>query len=654
MVAWFIFYQRGRQPEPMLCLTDDCRKHADHLSVHVNYSVPPCQDFKQHICSAWKPPIGHSDVFSTTRSIDTLIWGKSFGLFLDKAENSNLVAKKPRAMFHACIAKRMDSQSEADGFVSFLDQRNLSWPKLPLPGRSALGVLIYLALHWRQYFWLTLRFQTERGANSGKIRILMTSGNKDVLIYLATNYMRLQLSNNYHRYWMMHYKTMYGKRAPVPSAEQIDASGSVFARVLKLLLDAIMKVPKQPLQTRLSQIGRYTGRLTSSHWMEQLNVQVSDRFAFTGEEEVLVSDRLLLETIGQLFGQYNDSELIREMTWEFVQVHIAVVDAHGVAMTLGGRDNVEGYVRGFCAFIVDEIYRTLLDSLYVALRRTSDDGRLITVGLGSIIQKAIDKVKSSWLSDDSKRTVLEKYGAMRIGVWPPDILDESVARAYRCFPTRGKTFVLFWIAAQECRWRITGTTFERNTSSVYGLTASRLADYDYLTNTVHMAVTALTDPLYYTRGTRAMFYAGIGFLFATQMMKVQDMTGIKVLPNGSIVDRPWLETPDLGRFEDKRRCLGARAEGYLVPAISALEVTYAVFTEDGGVNFTRHPITNNMTEAQVFFSTVCEMTCHTEKNHWIPLADCNVLVQNSRHFSDAYHCPPGSPMNPKRKCGFFD
>ncbi|KAH9378053.1 hypothetical protein HPB48_010605 [Haemaphysalis longicornis] len=93
----------------------------------------------------------------------------------------------------------------------------------------------------------------------------------------------------------------------------------------------------------------------------------------------------------------------------------------------------------------------------------------------------------------------------------------------------------------------------------------------------------------------------------------------------------------------------------LFPEIPALEVAYAAYLDavrnSGGVP---QGIAPGLSGEQVFFSTLCYMTCSLTDDHGFGQADCNKAVRNFPAFAQAFQCPSGSAMNPERKCSFFD
>ncbi|XP_070388831.1 membrane metallo-endopeptidase-like 1 [Dermacentor albipictus] len=627
------------------------------MDLRRNLSVDPCNDFYTHACSSWQPPSGYGQVVSTMMGKVMIKWIRSFAEFLDQAANTGTAGKKPQSMFQACVADRSTDLSDAKRFRGFLSELNMSWPEKPPVGSSALGVLIHLALNWRDTFWLTLRVEVANGTQAKKQRrkrLLITPGNEDVLTFFARNHLHVQKRGAYVDYWTMHFKALYGNQTVPFTEKEILESGSLQTTVVNLLLGAMRRKTKVPLLIPLSRIGEYTGALNSSLWLDKLNAHVSDDFSFTSEDEAFVEDRYFLKTIGRLFTEYEDEVLLRQMSWEFVQTHIVVVDKTPLEIIFWGKTHAAPYIPLYCALYVEDIYRPLLAFLYSALSVTSRDRLLVDAALKSLVRKATEKVNSSWLSEPSKAVAVQKYKSMRVNLWPPDFSQEEVEKFYRCFPNSGRSFVHMWIEGHDCLGRVAGTPFQESTRGMHNVISSKSAIYDYLSNSVDVAVTTFAPPVYYSHGTRAMFYGGLGFLFALQMMKAQDPTGVYILANRSVVDGTWMTPSDSDGLQNRIHCLGNGTEYYLASHVAALEVAYSAFVADDGLDYSRRPISRNLTEAQVFFLALCRTTCHVAEPAQDPVTDCNALLRNSPHFSEAFHCARGSPMNPEKKCAFFE
>ncbi|KAL1484944.1 hypothetical protein MTO96_032270 [Rhipicephalus appendiculatus] len=109
-----------------------------------------------------------------------------------------------------------------------------------------------------------------------------------------------------------------------------------------------------------------------------------------------------------------------------------------------------------------------------------------------------------------------------------------------------------------------------------------------------------------------------------------------------------VETPGITRTEVK----GCSAS---FPEIPALEVAYSAYRRsfsDGGDKVPQG-IPGGLSSDQVFFMTMCYMTCSLPGAVGPHTVDCNKAVRSSEAFAKTFRCPSGSPMNPKKRCTFF-
>ncbi|XP_050039032.2 neprilysin-1-like [Dermacentor andersoni] len=172
------------------------------------------------------------------------------------------------------------------------------------------------------------------------------------------------------------------------------------------------------------------------------------------------------------------------------------------------------------------------------------------------------------------------------------------------------------------------------------------ARYWYLLNTVRLSLGLLAQPAYHREGTRAMLFGGLGFLFARQLVGAVDGSGIGVDAMGKPVAGSWIgDSTARVNFEKRLRC-----EVDLFPDVPAVEVAFAAFL-DGASSGLR--LSRRFSELQVFFLTLCHLTCACGHPDNLYGADCNRVVKNFQPFADAFRCAPGSKMNPTNKCRFF-
>ncbi|KAK8762756.1 hypothetical protein V5799_025978 [Amblyomma americanum] len=538
---------------------------------------------------------------------------------------------------------------------------NLAWPGDPPPNVNALGVLLDLAYNWRMTFWLNLRLSVDPRTRQHR-RIIISEGHRDELLFLAINHEQLLAEDSYVAYWRRHYTLLYAdvNKGPNPHhfITHMYESASVQGDVIRTLLAMVRKHPKSPTVTTVGEIERFTGgSLNSTNWLQRLREHVFLRAkgSVTESTEVLVSDPMLLESIGRLFTTYGDAEIIRQLSWEFVQLHILALDKTPLEISFLGRRYAVPYVAMYCSRYVESIYGPLLASLYARLHLTLGDRRALDANLAGLLEAAIDKTRtSSWLTAESKREAVEKLQSVRTVIWPPKeyFTDDGLEEAYVAFPrNKSASFLANWLTARETLRRSRETPLYAATIGLHHMISFSLVDYDYLTNDVYVAMSALTNPVYYPRGSRSMFYGGLGFLYSSEMLKVLDETGRQIRADGRIVDS-WLSPEEVNALERKRNCHGVRHNGSFLASLGALELAYSRFQatrEVGG----DHVVSRNFTEAQVFFFTVCRILCDLPSAE-ATFVSCNSLLRNSPEFATTFGCQLESSMNPKEKCRYFD
>ncbi|KAK8762509.1 hypothetical protein V5799_026224 [Amblyomma americanum] len=178
--------------------------------------------------------------------------------------------------------------------------------------------------------------------------------------------------------------------------------------------------------------------------------------------------------------------------------------------------------------------------------------------------------------------------------------------------------------------------------------------YDPVLDVISVSYTALAPPLYYKRGTSAMLYGGIGFIYAREIAQALGVLTTLVDDGGHIIapsDRamsftlwnnmtcPHLEPSDVET---------------MFPSLPALEIAHAVYLKYRDPKYDL-PVKGleKYTAEQIFFITFCLATCHVEFLGMSLSRFCNSAVENFQPFARAFSCPPGSRMNLERKCRFF-
>ncbi|XP_075545436.1 uncharacterized protein LOC142579279 isoform X3 [Dermacentor variabilis] len=263
---------------------------------------------------------------------------------------------------------------------------------------------------------------------------------------------------------------------------------------------------------------------------------------------------------------------------------------------------------------------------------------------------AIKKTQGSlWLDDHTKAIAIEKFSKARIALWPRGeyLTEDVLERAFESFPRNGTmSLTQLWEETRLVWHALRDTPEAEEDYRLPGSYTQPYARYWYLLNTVRLSLGLLAHPAYHREGTRAMLFGGLGFLFARQLVGAVDGSGIGVDAMGKPVADSWIGDSTVRvNFERRLRC-----EVDLFPDVPAVEVAFAAFL-DGASSGLR--LSHRFSEPQVFFLTLCHLTCACGHPDNLYGADCNRVVRNFQPFADAFRCAPGSKMNPTNKCRFF-
>ncbi|KAH8027261.1 hypothetical protein HPB51_003768 [Rhipicephalus microplus] len=374
----------------------------------------------------------------------------------------------------------------------------------------------------------------------------------------------------------------------------------------------------------------------------------------TPEDELLLSHAPLLGILARLVEKYGDVNMKYLLMWEFIQLYFPLSNLSLLATRFGSERKADVERPIYCAHHVEASFKVLLLSLGVVAHFSAELRNSIDARFDGLVAMAVKKVKSSaWFGADSKLQIANKLALVSKRMWPPKslLVQKNLERIYADVFGNGKSVAEFWIQAHEVMLKPRATKAFEEASRLLGNYLPLYVDYDYALNSVKVATATVAPPSYYSNGTLSMFYGGLGFLMAMQLVKSIDGEGLRWTDDGSLVES-ILPNNSRRAYDDKVSCLGAPEEN-IFPEIPALEITYSSFKEATLRGEPDLALSSELTSGKVFFLTICYMTC-TEAGYYNPMAaDCNKLVRNSAYFAETYECPKGSSMNPERKCSFF-
>ncbi|XP_075552130.1 neprilysin-11-like isoform X2 [Dermacentor variabilis] len=653
------------------CDTDDCRHHAALLTGGLNRSIDPCHDFEAYACSAWTPD-ARFPLLSNALDDVAIAWLTGLEELLDRGAKEIPAARKPRALFAACVASAAGQASAEDRqrFRKFLQELRLSWPEASASNVTARSVLVDLSLHWDVSLWFHIRV-TRHPFATGARRIVFLPGRKSDVRLFVGNHARVMATDSYERYWKMVYTFLTGHQ-PGPDIDgAIQRSAHVQGHAVAVLYEIATFRSHSP--TSLLRLSDKLAKLEFGPWLAALSEHLRPYAPLTPNDDVLVTDAQL-RAVADFLDSTGNADALSHISWHFAQTYYALLFdrtllSDDVAAAGEAHADASSRLETLCAMEVDAVYSHLVAALYVRIRLSSS-ARAHFV-LRTVTRKAAALAsETSWLDPDATQFLALKLESASVRLWPPalaagttgDSFDEAGAfeKLYASCPESEASAVSFWIRARYClRERLMAVGRRRyDAEALLPNLTPRLTDYTSQLNVVDVAIAALAAPLYYSRGTLGMLYGGLGFLYSLALMNALDEAYQYVHPNGSVSESgSWISRNATEALELKQQCEespGHATKWVRGTDIAALEVAHAVFLEQLLKSYQSN-LTAELDDEKVFFMTLCRTTCSKrgdKATSW-PMVNCNELVANFQEFSDVFNCRKPSPMIAENKCRFF-
>ncbi|KAH6931567.1 hypothetical protein HPB50_025264 [Hyalomma asiaticum] len=646
-IATVLLRSTPKTREPV-CMTESCTLHAKLLTSDLDTSIDPCRNFSAYVCSGWFKR-RRTDYLHFSKSLmDDVrqLWFPGFSEVIYRGSQKLRAGLKPMAMYSSCMGHPSQYGSDLGLFRKYMDAVNLSWPEAPKkPAADVLVVLLTLAFQWQVPLWLRIR----EAELIGSWRFSIDPG---PFLPLMRQHHLSTKQDEYIMYWMSFYIVLSEKGRHI-NKSVVEAVRIMEHDVLEKLYAARTPAFLHPIMLPVSNMGSRTPPLTSDRWLHALEHLSLDPIA-RPKDTVLLSDTGFFETLGHLFGEYSNEQLLDLIGWSFVQLCAPAADYRLLVARYGSETAATKYKPYFCERFIESSYSLLVVAMYSVARLSRLQRDSVDAGFDSLVWSAAALANATtWLDVESRQLAAEKMASTQLVLWPPNQYlenDTILEELYETFPSKGKSFADYWVTVSQATAAAYKSLAKAGAFGYAVNYALPYHHYDGPLGKVKLPVGAVTTPLFYEDGTKAMFYGGLGFLMALSLVRAVDSEGLRWHPDGTFGES-FLSRDSTAAFADKDACLNAGngasgRRGSVFPEVPAVEVAYAAYR--AALDERPENLGDGLTGDKVFFMTLCFMTCARDQ-----VVDCNKAVSNFAPFARAFGCSSSSAMNPERKCSFF-
>ncbi|KAK8788726.1 hypothetical protein V5799_021504 [Amblyomma americanum] len=634
---------------PRLCQTSDCHWHAGLFAQRLNESIDPCDDFGAFACSAWTAS-SSAHVKTSAREEVVLGFAEAFEGMLTTVQMQMPVGKRALELYRACMDSMAYNDQSREVIRTFMADQGVPWPRQgssPTSLQSPLKILIRFAISER----------SPNCASGGQSQDAKLGGDPSTP---GEREQRLRILDT----------ALRGAVAATRPHRRREGGRQVFQiqdSVFHELLEEREGKNETGAMFPLANIEEYaTSALLLRDWLEELSdhATAAGELNFSGASRVILKDVGLLAALGRLWAKHSRAELIEALSWLLAQVIGPIADIRLLRLRYDSSAGANSLPRDFCVAQVEDVYRLLVIALSTVSKFPEHRRRDINSRFAQLQKTAVTLVGSlKWLDSTTRARAQNKLSGTSTVLWPAqDLLaDSTLSVLYASFPTSytkaAETFADLWIRSRRALYDLETDPVYHDAADMPANMALPLVDYDYVRLAVRVSMQALSWPVYYAHGTDAMFFGGLGFLYATELIKSIDAEGT-TFDIGGNVGNAW--TSDVWRdaIAERTSCMARHGTddsdegrgGGLFPYTPALEVVYAALQEAVAADTPTVHVLEGYTEQQLFFITLCYLMCGAAHPG---SRDCNKALRHFPPFARHFRCDRGSKMRADEQCSFL-
>ncbi|XP_032663303.1 neprilysin-4-like isoform X2 [Odontomachus brunneus] len=664
---------------------------------YMDKSVDPCRDFYQYACGNWakrnpipKDKAGYDTFEMLRESLDFVLRE----LLQDSVPHdvaqldADDATVKAKHLFESCMNNEILEQRMERPLIQLLDQLG-GWP--------------ILRPDWNpnKFDWLLLTAQLRLYNNDVLISEWVgpdiKNSDKYVIQFdqtslgLPTRDYFLQRSN---MVYLEAYKDYFIKVATLLGASLHNAT--VQAEELIKFETQLAKITSSPderrnfseLYQRMS-IGELRTLVPQIDWRRYLSIVLARPVNFS--EPVVIFALQYIQDLVVLLSKTQPRTVANYLLWRFVRHRVNNLDdrfqevKQNFYYILFGREQAPSRWKN-CVTQVNSNMGMAVGSMFVN-KYFDENSKNDTLSMTREIQRSFRELfdKTNWIDDETKRLATEKVNAMSLKIGYPDFIlqphllneryKDVIIRPDKYFENTLNILKHLTRLEQDRLGNIVNKTLWNTAPAIVN------AYYSRNKNQIMFPAGILQPPFYHRFFPRSLNYGGIGVVIGHEITHGFDDKGRLFDKDGNL--HRWWKDEAINGFHRRAQCLIDQYAHYTVAEvgmqIDGVNTQGENIADNGGIKqafraYERWLRVNqnedetlpgiSATGKQLFFLNFAQVWCGLMR----PEATKNKLktavhspgkfrvigtLSNSRDFAEVFKCPPGSPMNPVRKCSVW-
>ncbi|XP_063660605.1 endothelin-converting enzyme 1 isoform X6 [Pan troglodytes] len=650
-------------------------------------TVDPCHDFFSYACGGWikanPVPDGHSrwGTFSN-------LWEHNQAIIKHLLENSTAsvseAERKAQVYYRACMNETRIEELRAKPLMELIERLggwNITGPWAKDNFQDTLQVV---TAHYRTSPFFSVYVSADsKNSNSNVIQVDQSGLGLPSRDYYLNKTENEKVLTGYLNYMVQLGKLLGGgdEETIRPQMQQILDFETALANITipqeKRRDEELIyhKVTAAELQTLAPAI----------NWLPFLNT-IFYPVEINESEPIVVYDKEYLEQVSTLINTTDKCLLNNYMIWNLVRKTSSFLDQRFQDADEKFMEVMYGTKKTclprwkFCVSDTENNLGFALGPMFVKAT-FAEDSKSIATEIILEIKKAFEESLSTlkWMDEETRKSAKEKADAIynMIG-YPNFIMDpkelDKVFNDYTAVPD------LYFENAMRFfnfSWRVTADQLRKAPNrDQWSMTPPMVnAYYSPTKNEIVFPAGILQAPFYTRSSPKALNFGGIGVVVGHELTHAFDDQGREYDKDGNL--RPWWKNSSVEAFKRQTECMveqysnysvngepvnGRHTLGENIADNGGLKAAYRAYQNWVKKNGAEHSLpTLGLTNNQLFFLGFAQVWCSVrtpESSHEGLITDPHSpsrfrvigSLSNSKEFSEHFHCPLGSPMNPPHKC----
>uniref|UniRef100_A0A182MER4 Uncharacterized protein n=1 Tax=Anopheles culicifacies TaxID=139723 RepID=A0A182MER4_9DIPT len=688
--------------EQMPCLNQHCIFAASEILHSIDWSVDPCDDFYAFSCNQWirnNPiPEGKSmwGLFGKLEQQNQLVLKNALERPL--AEFKSKAEKKAKLYYQSCLDEDETMEKLGAEPLQKLLRQIGGWNVTA----NASGFDVQRWSLQRTLQTLQIRYNMgglfgwavgEDDRNSSKHIIQIDQGG--LTLPSRDNY----LNKTANAKILTAYLEYMTKVSVLLGADETDARRQMLAviefetRLANITTPQDMRRDEETLYHPMT-LAMLQEKAPFINWQEHFEEAFRlVRRKITEKERVVVYAPEYLEKLNILIKEYTATDekkiiLNNYLVWQTVRTLTACLskafrDAYkGLRKALMGSDGGEELWR-YCVSDTSNVLGFAVGAMFVRDVFHGDSKPQAEDMINQVRDAFKENFKNlAWMDAETRRLAVEKADAISDMIGFPDYIlyPEELDRKYQDLNIDPKTYF-----DNNMNYNI--YSLKKNLEKLdqpvnktkWGMTPPTVnAYYTPTKNQIVFPAGILQNPFFDIKNSKSLNYGAMGVVMGHELTHAFDDQGREYDKYGNL--HQWWNNQTIERFKNQTECFNKQYSAYRIngKVINGKQTMGENIADNGGLKAAFHAYINNeknsytdtdtlplpgvnMTHRQLFFVSFAQVWCSAvtdetttlqieKDSHAPPKYRVIGPLSNLKEFSDTFHCPLGTGMNPIEKC----